>query len=322
MKNSLYVLLGVLFFLSSCVKNTSLTYETIKYDINTNAYQAIAFSSDNRKIAFTTHIMVIIYDIISQKEICQLRLPSEPEAVSFASNSALLATADYEGEIIIWDSITCNLIRKLQSKGEWDYAQVGLSFGNEDSYLLSWGSYGVKVWNIANGVNLLSIDSNRAAAISPTGSQIAIGKNDKIIIVSALDGKVKSTIDANDNLYFYYLFSPDGKTLYGLDYFRMMKAWNTEDGNEIKSFNHYECRDLEAHCMGDLLLRFSVSKDGMRLATYGELGEIDVWDLSSWNLLTTIDDREKPIRDVAISPDGLILAGASEDEINFWQLAP
>jgi WD40 repeat protein len=302
-----YTVFCVCLFLSSCVNVTSVDYDTLIYDVNTNAYQAIAFSSDNQKIAFATYTVVVIYDIVLQKEICQLRLPSEPEAVSFASNNELLATADYEGEIVIWDSSNCKFIRQLQSGGEWNYAQVGLSFGNDDAHLLSWGSYGVKVWDIKDGVNLLSIDSNRAAAISPTSLRIAVGRKNKIDIIDLSNGKSHSEVDANDSIYFYYLFSPDGKVLYGLDYFRMMRAWNADTGKEIKFFNNYECFDLEANCMGDLELRFSISKDGTRLITYGESGEIDVYNLSTWDLLMTIDDSEKPIRDIAISPNGLIL---------------
>src|SRR5262249_15262936 len=54
-----------------------------------------------------------------------------------------------------------------------------------------------------------------------------------------------------------------------------------------------------------------LAPDGDRLATVGSNGVVQVWQVSTRSIERVIDVRERPVRSLAFSPDGRLLAGGT-----------
>ena len=107
-------------------------------------------------------------------------------------------------------------------------------------------------------------------------------------------------------------FSPDGRTLaVGTD--RAITLHDTESGEErasLTSENHY----------GSLGLAFS--SDGRTLVSATTMGHAVVWDVATKRELATLKVHTRSFCGVAVSPDGSMVASASDGPITCHPIGP
>jgi len=117
-------------------------------------------------------------------------------------------------------------------------------------------------------------------AYSPDGTTIASGSSDKTIILwDAATGRSKGEMRGHAYPVTHVIFSPDGKT--------------------IASGSTYEIRTGSS-----------------RLERAGELM---LWDASTGQPRATLEDHNGGIEHLAFSPDGLLLAAASDGTVRLWE---
>ncbi len=189
-----------------------------------------------------------------------------------------------------------------------------LDFGPGDVYLASGGQLGwVKVWRFASRKVAQLLEHPAAVgslAFHPDGVHLATHAADgRLRIWELVSGEVRDEIESGVAPQPACDISPDGTLIAagGIKNgeFYPVHCWDFASGEELFSF------DEPAHTKP--IRSVSFSPDGTRLASAGEDGVLQVWNVTSRRLDYSIDEHPQAIHVVAWSADGKMLASAGED---------
>jgi WD40 repeat protein/tRNA A-37 threonylcarbamoyl transferase component Bud32 len=142
--------------------------------------------------------------------------------------------------------------------------------------------------------------------------QFALGSYDgQIILWSAADGSLLTTLSGPSNEVQAIRFAPDGRTLASFAKGGGLKLWTVDNGREI--------RTLSIPAAGALDLAFS--PNGEILAVADTSNAIELWNAATGRLLTTLAGHAEPVLRLAFAPDGRTLASSSEDgAVKLWSV--
>ena len=231
-------------------------------------------------------------------------------AVAFSPvNDNLLASAGENNTIKLWN-LRRGTARTL--KGHTDVIN-SVAFSPNGRLLASVShDRTIKLWNVHNQQNIATLRQGtqfRIVAFSPDGKLLATGGWMHVIlwdvarrteIATLLHDQQVQTVD----------FSPDGKLLavgdgQG-DAPGTVKVWSVQNQQIIATLED------------DLVFVRSVtfSSDDRYLASSHYNGEVKVWDVADWELLRTIPRAGD--YDIAFSPDGKMIAGTGNGNVNLW----
>jgi WD40 repeat protein len=119
-------------------------------------------------------------------------------------------------------------------------------------------------------------------------------------------------VDERDTDYHYIAFSPDSATL-AVSVGRSVRLIDVATGETIRSFGH-EARE------GFWYIAFS--PDGAILATGGTDSTIQLWDMMTGEILTSLDDHTDWVDWIAFNSDGTLLASFGRDNtIRLWGIS-
>jgi WD40 repeat protein len=150
-----------------------------------------------------------------------------------------------------------------------------------------------------------------SVAFSSDGLTVAAGRLESSgAVVSLCDvasGRERGTIKGNGTIAeaCAVAFSPDGRTLaVGLE--RVVKLYDPDtnrERSELTAGDLYGCFGL------------AFSSDGRRLAAATDLGHVIVWDIGTGKTLGSFKAHTRALLGVALSPDGQLVASASDGPI-------
>ncbi len=249
------------------------------------------------------------------------------KSVAFSPDGQTIATASLDSTVKLW-SIEG---QELQTLSGHNGEVTSVAFSPDGQMLVAsvnLNSGTIKLWKRDNSTDQFAtqpdiipdeyIRSIRSVAFSPDGQRLALGTEDKTVILLNLQGQVLQTLTGHTGWVFSVAFSPDKKTLtLASSTDRTVKLWRFE-GKKLPTLSN-------VHKLA--IWRIAISPDGQTLASASIDGIVKLWkwDDSTGQFETqpykTLTGHNRWIKSVAFSPDGQIIATASDDRtVKLWSI--
>jgi len=190
----------------------------------------IAFSSDGTTLASATYETITLWDTKSWQSTGTLKNPATARRIAFHPKEALLACANSDGTLTLWDTAAQKRVATLQAhQGE----VMGLAFSSDGKKLASAGRDGtVIVWDAQTRTPLSrfdALDEIFSIAFSPDGKLLAHGgDNGRVVLRDVQDFRQRVAIREHRATVSALVFSPDGRSLASTDGDSLI-VWNDLD---------------------------------------------------------------------------------------------
>ncbi|MGI9242560.1 MAG: protein kinase domain-containing protein [Verrucomicrobiales bacterium] len=273
--------------------------------------------------------------------------------VTFSPDGSLLATASFDGTVVLWSVATGEKFRTLQHQSRvWDVA-----FSPDGSMLASGGETMIKLWDLSSRAparQLRSDDDILALAFSPDGHRLASGGMN-IRMWDVATGEEIGSFQRVEKITRDVAFSPYGDLLATVGFDEKLLLWDVGDGRDLnkpsRAFRRVPRperlsvqRAVEFHpdgafltCAGDGgklhfftvpgldkiaetpalhtsgVTALSFSPDGDLIASSGVDKALRIWGGASGQVRATLDGHHDEVEDVAFGPDASLLASCGLD---------
>ncbi len=304
-----------------------------KTRLGKGSINGISFSPDGTQIAVGSATGVWIYDANTGAELSVLTdHTTHTGQVAFSPDGNTLASGMYDN-ISLWNTDTGKHLKTFKiSHASMDTLKII----DDGKTLLCKSDQGwVRLWDITTGKKseihpkssggfsrFLSLVFGRTVSAADLydnnvdgDSIFAVGYEDgKIRLEDAITGRHLKTLQGHKDSVSQLAFSPDGKLLasvaFGND--RPLRLWDVTTGNLLKTLTH------NANYWGIL----TFSNDGKTLACETWDGDIELWDVATKTLRTTLGENlEFNIPVLAFSQDSKRVAGVTRDsKIRIWDV--
>ena len=238
-------------------------------------------------------------------------------AIDVNSGGKLIASGGYDGQVMLWNTETRELVKSL--KGPSEARILTLTFNQTGNFLAAGSDDGkVYLWRQADDFDQPKILSHAGKVVtsmsfSPDARQLATADSDGKIRLWSLDGNLEDELD-HGALILSILHSQDGQTLISAGLSSKLKVWN------LATKTATELGDSQS-----TIHQIAISPDGLLLAAAGQDNTVRVWRKASggktFGSPTTLTAHTTPVYRVAFSPDQRFLATAGVDgQLNLWSI--
>jgi WD40 repeat protein len=236
--------------------------------------KAVTFSPVGTVLAVACYYGIYLYDAKTLAEIDFPDTNAEMTSVAFNFDGSILASGSSDKTIKLWDVKSRSLITTLAGHTDWVHS---VSF-SPDGLLLASGSSDktIKLWDVKSRSLITTL----------------AGHTDRVNSVS---------------------FSPDGSILASGSEDDTIKLWDVKNRSLITTLTGINMVNSVSFSSDGSIL---ASGNGMLTGSSGDSGgdvSINLWDVKSKSLITTLSGQTYPVYSVSFSPDGSLLASGNFD---------
>ena len=237
-----------------------------------------------------------------------IRTNHQVRAVAWSGDGSLLAIAGgYDGSVMLWSPRTRSVVATLNGhKGSvtclsWSPDSKQLASSSKDNQC--------KVWDVAQRAVAATLRGNaegvNAVAFCPDGLHIATGGDDrKTRVWSIVTEELCANMRADSYSINGVAWSPAGGQLAALDCVSSVLLWDVRDKTLLHTLKGDNIRIAPT--------KLSFSPDGRLLAVpRGE--RVRLLDVARWSEVAELHGHAGQVTAAAFSPDGSLVATASED---------
>ncbi len=239
-------------------------------------------------------------------------------AVAFSPGGKLLATAEGDGTVRLWNPATEQAVGAPLRAGTSTISGVtAVAFSPDGRLLATADADGtLRVWNPAGGQAPLAtrtvIGGVNGVAFSPDGKLLATADADGTVRVwNPVGAQAPLATYTGNGAVNGVAFSPDGKLLATADADGTVRLWNTATGHEVGAPLRAGTGTIST------VAGVAFSPDGKLLATADADGTVRLWNTATHHETGAplpADTGSAPgVKGVAFSPDGKLLATADAD---------
>ncbi len=305
---------------------------------------SVAFSPDGKYLASGSgDKSVKIWDVGTGREIRTLRLEQPVfghNSVKFSPEGRYLASAEADGFIRLWDiaiskelkKFPISISEKLGKNEIMTGSAMAIAFSpNGKSLIVAATVYFYKggeasrrskavinLWDVKTGKldKMIPVHAEKISdmALSPDGKYALLGCEEPDNTVRLLDvatGKEIRKFAGHSKTVHSVTVSPDGEYVASGSEDKTIVLWHIKSGKKIKTFTNPQRYE-----------RFSIafSPDGKRLIVSG-LSEMELWDVSTSQVIATLKGDDLNPWAVIFSPDGLHVAVSARDAVALWDIS-
>ena len=289
----------------------------------------ISFSPDGTQIAVGSATGVWVYNAHTSAELTLLtNHTSKADLLAFSPNGKTMVTGSRE-EILLWDISSEKLVKSFTG---FDSRLTSLRFFEDGKTLLcvyydgtaclwdtttdskkelthsSYGFLGATVLTLRGR----SVTSGNIYLDKSFNGFYVIGYDDgKIRLEDVKTGKHLKTLKGGNNPVFDLLISPNGELLAAYIPDEPYRLWNVTTGQLLKTFPRPRFKRI-----------IGFSKDSKTLAFKTQHGEIDLWDVPTKTLRTTLHTKlDTDFLNFAFSPDFQTIVGVNQEgKFQMWDV--